>query len=150
MATSDAGSTSDNQMETEPFTLILGPTGRGYLYINEILIGPVEDARLTVFPDDPKPDSGAGFVELSVRPREVQWARLDRLESRISDFARWRFKIAAPAPWDFPELVIERGRGEQMGDRRLVVRSEWDRVEANARPWSIAPASPPPDLGALD
>jgi hypothetical protein len=150
MATSDAGSTRDNQMEAEPITLTLGPTGRGYLYINEILIGPVEDARLTVCPDDPKPDSGAGFVELSVRLREVQWARLDRLESPISDFARWRFKIAAPAPRDFPELVIERGRGERAGESRLVVKSAWDRVEANARPWSIAPASPPPDFGALD
>lgn len=54
-------------MERRPGVWGLGLDGRGYLYINDILIGPAEEACLTALPVDPHPGNEPGFVELSVK-----------------------------------------------------------------------------------
>lgn len=136
-------------MERTPVVWDLGPVGRGYLYVNDSLIGPAEEARLTAFPVDPFPGNEPGFVELSVKLGQRQLARLNELDWSIGDTARWRFKLAGAAPWGFPEYVIEQGCGTLPEDDHLVVRSEWDHVEEGGRPWSIRPSSPPPDIGLL-
>jgi hypothetical protein len=136
-------------METEPVVWSLGPVGRGYLYVGDILIGPAEEARLTARPVDPHPSDEPGFVELSVSLGQRQVARLNDLDRSISDTAQWRFKVAGTAPWSFPEYVIEQGCGALTEDAHLVIRSEWDRVEEGGRPWFIRPSSPPPDMGLL-
>lgn len=136
-------------MEAMPTVWDLGPVRRGYLYVGDIFIGAVEEARLTARPVDPQAGDESGFVELSVLVGQRQLARMNALDGPIGDAARWRFKIAGPDPWSYPECVIEQGRGVLTDEDHLVIRSEWDRVEEGGRPWSIKPSSPPPDVAVL-
>ncbi len=136
-------------MESGPVTWGLGPVGHGYLYVGDILIGPAEEARLTAHPAEPQPSEAPGFVELSVRLSQRQVARLNGLDRSFSETAQWRFKAAGPAPWSFPEWVIEQGRAALAEDDVLVIHSDWDRVEQGMRPWFVRPSSPPPDSSLL-
>ncbi len=136
-------------MDANPVVWSLGPTGRGYLYVGDVLIGPAEEGRLKAHPADPHPSDEPGFVELSVSLRQRQVDRLNDLDSSISEPTQWRFKLAGAAPWSFPEYVIEQGSGTLTADNALVIRSAWDRVEEGKRPWFIRPSSPPPDMGLL-
>ena len=136
-------------MDEKPVVWSLGPTGRGYLYVGDVLIGPVEEGRLTARPADPHPSDEPGFVELSVSLHQRQVDRLSDLDSSISEPTQWRFKLAGAAPWSFPEYVIEQGSGTLTADDVLVIRSEWDGVEEGERPWFIRPSSAPPDVSLL-
>lgn len=136
-------------MEAHPITRGIGPFGRGYLYWEDVLIGPVEDARWTALPDDPQPGTAAGFVEVAMKLGTLQWARLDGLDSPIANVARWGLKIAGLQSATFPEFVIKRGTGMRAADGYLLVRSEWDSVDESGPPWWIASASPAPDLREL-
>lgn len=111
-------------MDGKPVVWSLGPAGRGYLYVGEMLIGPASEGRLTAHLADPHPSDEPGFVELSIRLRQRQVDRLSGLDSSISAPTQWRFKLAGVAPWRFPEYVIEEGIGTLTAD--VVIRSEWD------------------------
>ncbi len=115
-------------MERGPVVWSLGPVGRGYLYVGGILIGPAGEARLAASPVDPHPGNEPGFVELSVTLGKRQVARLNDLDRSIADCAQWRFKVAGPAPWSFPEYVIEQGSGTLTEDDLLAIRRVASRI----------------------
>jgi hypothetical protein len=116
------------------------------LYINQQFVGLVEKARLSALPEDPKPGDGQGFVELSCWLADRGWRRLADMGTLFDDRAQWRLKIAGPAPWSFPELVLEAGLATPGKGGRLSVRVTWDRFRETARPWSLSPASRKPDV----
>jgi hypothetical protein len=147
-------------MEKELVVWSLGPVGRGYLYVGDVFIGAAEEARLAARPVDPRPGTEPGFVELSVRLGHRQVARLNALDRPISDMTQWRFKVAGPDPWSFPEYVIELGSGSltevdprptepRSATYLLVIRSEWERVDQGGRPWFCRPSSAQPDVSLL-